>query len=220
LIAALGMIVCAGGAAYAGLPTLPSTTVDLTFSEIDLAQGTALDSNYAADYDVTFVNLFEDLHYGGLFPNTSGAVATNFQTQCPCDSPIDIEFSGPVSTASLTLVTNTSSTPTVISTYLDGVEVQTMSVYSGPRDVGDVYTLSSSDFNEIVINPETAVNGSVLIDNLDYTFVDPPNINDLTGAPEPATWTMMMLGAAGIGASMRRAAKGRRTGALARSSGR
>jgi hypothetical protein len=166
----------------------PNTTI--TFSEGGGAQDTPLGNNYAGT-GVSFSGLKQDYIFGGSFPNTSGPDAANLQSgNCPC-GPFEIDFAAPVSDAVFTFVTNPSSTPSIIQSFLGATLVESASVSSSATNPNDIYGFTGSDFDRIVVTPETAVNQAAVIDNLEF--------NVAAAVPEPSTWAMMILGFAGVG---------------------
>jgi hypothetical protein len=172
----------------AGL-TNPGHTID--FNANGLVQYAPLDNAYA-DEGVSFSNLYQDSSYNGSFPNTSGGDAVNFR-QNPW-LPFTISFAQAVNEAAFILVTNYSSTPSVIESFLNGNLVETSSVSTSTSNPNDFYGFSNSLFDQIKVTPETAVNGAALIDNLQFT----------TDVPEPISLALLSSGLIGLGLARRR----------------
>lgn len=168
----------------------PGRIID--FNSNGLAQNAPLDNAYA-NQGITFSNLFQDSSYSGSFPNTSGGDAINFgQGTYP---PFTISFAQAVNEAAFVLVTNGSSTPSVIESYLNGALVETASVFSSTSNTNDYFGFSNSLFDEIKVTPETAVNGAALIDNLQFTVTD---------VPEPLSLALLSSALIGLGVARRR----------------
>jgi PEP-CTERM motif len=166
----------------------PGTTI--TFSEGGGAQETPLGNNYGGT-GVSFSGLFQDNGTNGAFSNTSPPDATNFNNQRGVAGPFEIDFAAAVRDAVFTFVTNASSTPSIIQSFLGATLVESASVSSSTTNPNDIYGFTGSDFDRIVVTPETAVNQAALIDNLEF--------NVAAAVPEPSTWAMMILGFAGVG---------------------
>lgn len=171
---------------------LASPALVVSFSETGQGQSTALGGNYGGT-GVSFIGLYQDYFYAGIFPNVNGAAAVNFGDGC-CDATIEILFGQTVNAAVFTLITNESPAPTTIQSYLGAVLVESADVFTSTSNTTNFYGFTNSAFDRIVITPEAAVNRAALIDNLQINSV----------VPEPATWSLLIGGFAMTGVAMRR----------------
>ena len=171
-------------------PGLTGNVTTITFSEGNLATGTPLGTNFAGT-GVSFTGLGADNNYGS-FPNTSGEGASNFSVSN--FGPFSIIFSSAVSNAVFTLITNNSTTPSVIQSYLGNTLVETADAFTSTSNTNDIYGFTDSRFDRIVVTPETAVNQAAVIDNLQFT----------ADVPEPTSWALMITGFGLVGVAARR----------------
>jgi hypothetical protein len=103
------------------------------------------------------------------------------------------------------LVTDESSTPTVIETFLNGVLVESASVFGNVFNTENFYGFTNSLFDEIKVTPETTQSGGGLIDNLQFTLSSgaPPDGTPID-VPEPISLALLSSGLIGVGLIRRR----------------
>ncbi len=168
----------------------PSKTIDFNASE--LMQDASIDAAYTSQ-GVTFSNLFQDAKYSGYFPNISGGEAGNFTPNSPA-APFNIWFSHAVDEAAFALMISRSPAPSIIESFLNGVLVETASVFTSRSNSDNFYGFSDSLFDQIKVTPETAYGGAALIDQLQFT----------TDVPEPVSLALLSSGLIGLGLVRRR----------------
>src|SRR5882672_7978204 len=194
IAASLSVSVPASATFYQSSSGLVSSDQTITFNEVSLSNFQSIGNAYAG-FGVTFQNLFQVQNAGPTgVPNLQGNLASNFPiTGCPfgaCGS-FEIDFTAPVTAAVFAFITNTSSSPSIIRSFLGANLVETASVFTNLSNPNDTYGFTSCNFDRILVTTETAVNGAAEIDILQFNFA--------AAVPEPSTWAMMILGFAGVG---------------------
>ena len=157
------------------------TTID--FTEVVLANGTALTTQYSA-YGLTFAGMFYNTQ-----PITSGGVtapvAENFQ---PITNPFSLFFSTVQTSADFNFITNTGEV-TLFQAYLGGVLQDSGVAATSISDV-NFYGFTGDNFDEIRITVSNNINGAAALDNVQFNG---------TGQVPDAGSTLALFGL-GIGA--------------------
>jgi hypothetical protein len=181
--------------ATASIGSGPGFTPAVTIDFEQAAEGTVL-GGYYSGLGVTFTNLNQTYGYTGSFPpDLSNGGAINFY---PAEFPTNavdfaIAFSSAQSDAAFALVTDN---PATFSSYLGGVLVDTVTYVGGYNPGADFVQFLNSDFDSIQFTGSSVGDLGVLLDNLSF------NVSGVV--PEPATWTMMLVGFGALGAVARR----------------
>ena len=178
---------------------MEAPTRTITFSEVAVAPGTPIGNAFEA-FGVLFSDnvVLDDFATTGV-PNVAGEHAGNWPSPATPYAPFHIRFTSRVTAAALVLATNFSPTPTTISSYLDGVLIETAAIQAGDPNILDpqlanpntYFGFTDSLFNELRIAPETAVNQAAMIDNVQFA----------AAVPEPATLQLFAAGLLALGAA-------------------
>jgi hypothetical protein len=163
--------------------TSPTETID--FTEVPLADGTALTNQFAA-YGVTFSNLWYSTVYD-FGTSIVAPEAANFSIGCPCVNPYSIFFSTPQTDVAFGLVTN-SGDNTTITALLGGSVVDSFTATTDLSGNFFGFTGLSGGFDQIQLSTQDNVDGAAVIDTIELG----------TAIPEPASWVLLALGTASL----------------------
>jgi hypothetical protein len=161
----------------------------ITFDEVILSDGTALDTQYSA-YGVTFSSLFYNPQFLN-FGDVQSPGAANFP---PATNPFSIYFNAPVSGATVAYATNPGDA-TTFTALLNGIVQETFTL---PTDLsGTHYGFFGITFNELRFAVTDNVNGAAALDNIAFTPAASP-------VPEPTSLLLLGSGVVGATAKLRR----------------
>ena len=199
LLAAVSSLTSLASPAQAGVfftnaTGLTSPASTLTFSEVPLADGTLITTQFAGS-GVTFNNAVLNSQDGILPRDYAG----NFQMNTQPFSDLLITFGSTVTDAAFQLVTNPgNSTVNVFlgSTLVDSTTFNASAVIGSSASF---YGYTNALFDSVrIVAPGSR---ALLIDNVQFNAAA---VGPMPGVPEPATWAMMILGFGVIAAGMRR----------------
>lgn len=163
----------------------PDATI--TFSEVPLANETALDTQFSA-FGVTFANLFAATTLVGAL---SAPAAENFQNVTGCTIstciPFDIFFTSQVTAAAFQMITNPGTS--TFQAFLNGGLIESFTAATTIPST-TYYGFESIVFDQIHVIP---AGGAAGIDNIEFTRA-------LTPVPEPASIMLVGIGLLGAGA--------------------
>jgi PEP-CTERM motif len=159
----------------------------ITFSEVPLANETALDTQFSA-FGVTFANLFASTTLVAL----SAPAAENFQNVTGCTTstcmPFDIFFTSQMTAAAFQMITNPGTSTFVA--FLNGGLVESFTAATTIPST-TYYGFESIVFDQIHVIP---TGGAAAIDNIEF-------VRALTPVPEPASIMLFGIGLLGAGAA-------------------
>lgn len=166
--------------------TSPERTI--TLDELVFPDNTEITNQYAA-LGVTFS---PGLRYSPQtgFPNITGNTLGNFSPYV--QGPYSINFTSLQSGAAFAIASN--STVYTFQSFLGSALVESFNSTIGFTSSSNFYGFSGSNFDSIRIT--SLSNDFFLIDNI--------KLSTMGAVPEPTTWTLMLIGMAGVGFSMRR----------------